>query len=196
MGKLVELKQLLEHIGTFIELEKEEFDKIKSYFDIQKYKKKDIVLSAGSNCNFNYYVLEGCLHMWFTGENGIQRTVQFALENWWITDNLAYQKGLSTDFSIQAVENTTLLRISRVRQEQLLKDFPALETYFRKIYEISYGASLMKMKYVFGLSKEEIYHHFTERFPEFAQRVPQYLIASFLGLTPEYVSEIRAKKRS
>ncbi len=190
------LVEFLEHINKFTEFEKEDFDKIQDYFEIHMYRKKEIILSAGSKCNFNYYVLEGCLHMFFTGENGIQRTVQFAIENWWMTDNLAYQKGKVTDFTIQAVENTTLLKISRDHQEKLLKKFPALETYFRKIYEISYGASLMKMKYVFDYSKEEIYYHFTESFPQFAQRVPQYLIASFLGLTPEYVSEIRAKKRS
>ncbi len=190
------LLQFLEHIRKFTEFEKEDFERIQDYFDIQMYGKKDMILSAGSKCNFNYFVLEGCLHMFFTGENGIQRTVQFAIENWWMTDNLAYQKGKVTDFTIQAVENTTLLKISRENQEELLSEFPALEKYFRKIYEISYGASLMKMKYVFDYSKKEIYYHFTESFPQFAQRVPQYLIASFLGLTPEYVSEIRAKNRS
>ncbi|WP_282089206.1 Crp/Fnr family transcriptional regulator [Aquimarina algiphila] len=190
------LIQFLEHIKTFTQFDKEDFDRIQDYFDIQMYRKKDIILSAGSKCNCNYYVLEGCLHMYFTGENGIQRTVQFAIENWWMTDNLAFNKGVVTDFTIQAVENTTLLRISRENQEKLLKSFPSLETYFRKIYEISYGASLMKMKYIFDYSKEEIYYHFTKSFPQFAQRVPQYLIASYLGLTPEYVSEIRAKNRS
>lgn len=190
------LIQFLEHIRNFTGFEKEDFDRIQDYFDIQMYRKKDIILSAGSKCNSNYFVLEGCLHMFFVGEKGVQRTVQFAIENWWMTDNLAFNKGKVTDFTIQAVENTTLLRISRENQEKLLKNFPSLETYFRKIYEISYGASLMKMKYVFDYSKKEIYYHFTESFPQFAQRVPQYLIASYLGLTPEYVSEIRAKKRS
>ena len=188
--------QFFEHIKAFIEFEQDDFDGILDYFDIQTYRKKDIVLSAGSKCNYNHYVLDGCLHMYFTGKNGVQRTVQFAIENWWMTDNLAYQKNTVTDFTIQALETTTLLKISRVRQEELLRKYPSLETYFRKIYEISYGASLMKMKYVFDYSKEEIYHHFTKNFPQFAQRVPQYLIASFLGLTPEYVSEIRAKNRS
>ncbi|MEM8937973.1 MAG: Crp/Fnr family transcriptional regulator [Bacteroidota bacterium] len=188
--------QFLEHIRNFTEFEKDDFDRIQDYFDVQVYRKKDIILSAGSKCNCNYHVLEGCLHMFFTGENGIQRTVQFAIENWWITDSLAFNKGKVTDFTIQAVENTTLLRISRENQEKLLIEFPSLETYFRKIYEISFGASLMKMKYVFDYSKEEIYLHFTKSFPQFTQRVPQYLIASYLGLTPEYVSEIRAKNRS
>ena len=71
-----------------------------------------------------------------------------------------------------------------------------METYFRKVYQIAYGASLVRLKYIFNYSKENIYFHFTENFPEFEQRVPQYLIASFLGLTPEYVSKIRNQKLS
>ncbi len=185
-----------EHINRFTNLTKGDFDKVLQYFTIQTYKKKEIILSAGSKCNFNYFVLEGCAHMFFIGKNGTQRTVQFAIENWWITDYLAFQRGNITDFSIQAVDRTTILQIKRDDQKKMLEEFPELERYFRKIFEIAYGASLVRVKYVFDYSKEDVYYHFTESFPEFAQRVPQYLIASFLGLTPEYVSEIRAKKRS
>ena len=113
-----------------------------------------------------------------------------------MTDFLAYQNKTRTGFYIQAVENTQLLAISYQDHERLLAEFPILERYFRMVYQIAYGSSLMKMKYLFNYSKEELYFHFTDHFPEFAQRVPQYLIASFLGHTPEYVSEIRAKKRS
>lgn len=134
--------------------------------------------------------------MFFVNEKGVERTVQFAIENWWMADFLAFQNKNQTEFSIQAVEKSQLLCISYEKQEQLLAQFPQLEKYFRIIYQIGYGAALVKMKYLFDLTKEEIYFHFTENFPDFAQRVPQYLIGSFLGLTPEYVSEIRAKKRS
>lgn len=134
--------------------------------------------------------------MYFTTEKGTERTVQFALECWWLTDFLAFQNHTSTNFNVQAVEKSQVLSLSNVQQELLLEEFPMLERYFRTIYQIAYGATLVKLKYLYDLSKEEIYLHFIEHFPEFAQRVPQYLIASFLGLTPEYVSEIRAKNRS
>lgn len=189
-------KQLFRHFNKYVELSEEDFQKMFRFFELRTVKKKEVLVEAGSICKDNHFVLDGCLHMFFVNDKGIERTVQFAIENWWMTDDLAYLNQTTTDFSIQAVENTRLLTITRDKQEQLLKEFPQLEKYFRTIYQISYGAALVKMRYLFGLTKEEIYFHFTEQFPLFAQRVPQYLIASFLGLTPEYVSEIRAKKRS
>lgn len=189
-------KQLFRHFNKYVALTEDDFQKMFRYFELRTVKKKEILVEAGSICRGNHFVLDGCLHMFFANDKGVERTVQFAIENWWMTDNLAYHNQTVTDFSIQAVENTRLLTITHGKQELLLKEFPQLEKYFRIIYQISYGSALVKMKYLTDLSKEKIYFQFTEQFPQFAQRVPQYLIASFLGLTPEYVSEIRAKKRS
>ncbi|RDY61245.1 Crp/Fnr family transcriptional regulator [Flagellimonas nanhaiensis] len=189
-------EQLYTHLNKYISVEAHDFKKINSYFKPKRVLKKEIVLEAGEFCQHLYFVEKGCLQQYFITDKGTERTVQFAIENWWMTDFLSYQNKTRTDFYIQAVENTRLLVIDRQDQEQLLQEFPILERYFRMVYQIAYGSSLMKMKYLFNFSKEELYFHFTEHFPEFAQRVPQYLIASFLGLTPEYVSEIRAKKRS
>ncbi|WP_036385556.1 Crp/Fnr family transcriptional regulator [Muricauda sp. MAR_2010_75] len=189
-------EQFFAHINKFIPVSHEDFQAIITFFEFQNVFKKQLLLEAGNSCTHNYFVLNGCLHMYFTNEKGVERTVQFAIDNWWMTDGLAYLNQTRTDFTIQAVEDTKLLSITFEKQEQLLKEFPQMERYFRIMYQIGYGASLRKMKHMFDFSKEEIYFHFTEHFPEFAQRVPQYLIASFLGLTPEYVSEIRAKKRS
>jgi CRP-like cAMP-binding protein len=188
--------QLFSHINTYVSINNEDFERISSFFEFQNVSKKETLMEAGTSCAYNYFVLQGCLHMYYTNEKGMERTVQFAIDNWWMTDCLAYLNRTRTDFNIQASEGTKLLSISFEKQEQLLKAFPQLERYFRIMYQIGYGASIMKMKYLFDFSKEEIYLHFTEHYPDFAQRVPQYLIASFLGLTPEYVSEIRAKKRS
>ncbi len=189
-------EQFLEHINRFAEVSEQDFQEILTFFDLRSFAKKEMLVKAGTRCDFNYFVLNGCLHMFFITDKGTERTVQFAIENWWMSDHLAYHNRSKTDFYIQAVEDTQVLSITHERQEQLLNRFPQLEKYFRIIYQISYGASLMKIRFMYDFSKEDIYFHFIEHYPEFAQRVPQYLIASFLGLTPEYVSEIRAKKRS
>ena len=189
-------KRLFEHFNKFVEVSEKEFQEIVTFFDLHSFSKKEIIVEAGNTCNSIYFVLEGCIHMFFISDNGSERTVQFAIENWWMTDYLAFNNQKITDFYIQAVESTQALSISYDNQEKLLSLYPKLERYFRIISQVSYGSSLMKLKYLYDLSKEEIYFHFIEHFPEFAQRVPQYLIASFLGLTPEYVSEIRNKKRS
>lgn len=153
-------------------------------------------MSAGKKCTTNYFVSSGCLHMYFITDKGAENTIQFGIENWWITDSLAFHNQGVTDFYIQAVEKSEILCIDYTKQEELLSRFPELERYFRIIHQIAYGAALMRMKYIFNYSKEDIFFLFRDRYPEFVQRVPQYLIASFLGLTPEYLSEIRKKKRS
>lgn len=167
-----------------------------SYFQIKELDKKEILMEAGKLCNSSFFVLHGCLHMYYINDKGIEKTIQFAIENWWLSDYLAYHHRQPTDFYIQAVESSRVLCIDYDRQNKLLTAFPILETYFRHVYQIAYGASIMRVKYLFDYSKEEIFLRFSEQFPEFVQRVPQYLIASYLGLTPEYVSEIKRKQRS
>nr|WP_299035759.1 Crp/Fnr family transcriptional regulator [uncultured Tenacibaculum sp.] len=115
------------------------------------------------------------------------------MENWWLTDFLAFQNQKHANFTIETVENSEVLSISSSKYTELLNQFPLLEKYFRNIYETAYGAALMRLKYINSYSKEEMFFRFREDFPEFVQRVPQYLLASFLGLTPEYLSEIKRK---
>jgi CRP-like cAMP-binding protein len=185
-----------EHLEKFIEIENEEFLDILAFFQIKKVKKKENLLVEGQICKSHYFVLNGCLRKFFINGKGIEQTTEFAIENWWITDNFAYERGLSTEFYVQAVENSEILIIDREAQEKLLIEFPKMERYFRFIYQRAYAASQMRIKYLYDFSKEESYYNLRDAHPEFVQRIPQYLIASFLGFSPEYLSEIRNKNRS
>ncbi|TCC97144.1 Crp/Fnr family transcriptional regulator [Pedobacter hiemivivus] len=184
------------HLKKFIEVNDEEFAGILAFFQVKTVKKKENLLIEGQICKSHYFVLKGCLRNFFINEKGIEQTTDFAIENWWITDNFAYERGLPTEFYIQAVENSEILIINRQSQEKLLIEFPKMERYFRFIYQRAYAASQIRIKYLYDFTKEEIYHHLCKSQPEFVQRIPQYLIASFLGFTPEYLSEIRNKNRS
>lgn len=186
-------KIFYEHITKFINFSQEDFTEIMPYFDVKEVAKKEVLMEAGSLCRSCYFVLNGCLQMYYVNEKGAEKTLQFAIENWWLSDYLAYHHQQKSDFYIQAVEATQVLCLTHENQCKLLTAFPALESYFRNVYQIAYGASVMRIKYLFDYSKEEIFFRFNRQFPEFIQRVPQYMIASYLGLTPEYVSEIRKK---
>ncbi|WP_335966875.1 Crp/Fnr family transcriptional regulator [Galbibacter sp. PAP.153] len=188
--------RFFKHLNTFVTVEEKDFPHILSYFNTVKLSKKEIAMRAGGKCNTKYFVLSGCLHMFFTDEKGADRTIQFALENWWLTDALALHHQTNTDFNIQAVEDSEVLEIDTANHDLLLEAYPQMEKYFRIMYQIAYGASVKRMYYIFNYSKEEIFFSFREQFPEFVQRVPQYLIATYLGLTPEYLSKLRAKKVS
>ena len=184
------------HIGKFAKITDEEFLGIAAFFQTEKAKKKENLLTEGAVCRYHYFVLSGCLRKFFINEKGIEQTTEFAIENWWITDNVAYEHHLPTQFFIQAVESSEVLKIDYHSQEKLVEAYPKMERYFRFIYQRAYAASQMRIKYLYDFSKEEMFYHMTEHYPQFVQRIPQHLIASFLGFTPEYLSEIRKRKRS
>lgn len=113
-----------------------------------------------------------------------------------MTESLSFLNQSPTTFYIQAVERTDLLTIHRDSYYRMLDDHPVMERYFRCIYHKAYAMAQMRVKFQSEYSREELYHHFRKSQPEFLQRVPQYLIASYLGFTPEYLSEIRKKSVS
>lgn len=187
------LNILKDHIEKFAQISDEEFEEIKKFFDTKDVAKKENLLEEGQICKHHYFVLKGLLRKFFINEKGTEQTTEFAIETWWLTDNFAYENKIPSDFYIQAVEQSTILYISQDNQEKLLTAFPIMERYFRFVYQRAYAAAQRRIQYLFTFSKEEFYFQAVRNHPEFVQRVPQYLIASYLGFTPEYLSEIRKR---
>ena len=181
------------HLEKFIQIDDITFGIISKYFDAISIAKKENFLEEGRDCRYHYFVLKGILRKFFVNEKGVEQTTEFVIENWWLTDNMAYEHKLVSSFYIQAVEKSEVLYISQENQEKLMIEFPIMERYFRFVYQTAYAAAQMRVKYLFSLPKEEFYRDMLRKYPDFVQRVPQYLIASFLGFTPEYLSEIRKK---
>lgn len=184
------------HLDKFIDINDEEFASVVSFFQVLEVKKKHNLMHDGEVCRSMFFVVKGCMRKFFVNEKGVEQTTEFAIENWWITDTFAYERQIKSDFYIQAVEKSVILEINLQTQEELLKKHPVMERYFRMIYQRAYAASERRIRYLYEMSREELYTHFSTQYPEFIQRIPQYLIASYLGFTPEYLSEIRAKLRS
>lgn len=189
-------EQFKAHINKFTTISDEEFPEILQFFQIKKIDKKENLLNEGDICKSNYFVLKGILRKFFINEKGVERTTEFAIENWWMTETFSFLHQTKSEFYIQTVEKTELLFISYEQQEKLLIHHPVMEKYFRCIYQKAYAAAQMRIKFLYDFSREELYHYFRKAQPEFLQRVPQYLIASYLGFTPEYLSEIRRKSIS
>ncbi|MNY20222.1 Cyclic nucleotide-binding domain protein [compost metagenome] len=181
------------HIAKFAKVPEDDFEQIIKFFDISEAGKKENLLEQGQICRHHYFVLEGLLRKFYINEKGTEQTTEFAIETWWLTDNFAYENQLATEFFIQAVEKSTLLYITSEKQQKLLEEFPVMERYFRFVYQRAYAAAQKRIKFLFSFSKEEFYFQAVRNHPEFIQRVPQYLIASYLGFTPEYLSEIRKR---
>ncbi|MBO9203879.1 MULTISPECIES: Crp/Fnr family transcriptional regulator [Niastella] len=189
-------EHLVAHIKKFISLDAEKIRLLESFFEQRTYRKKEVLLSEGDRCYEKFFIVSGCVHLSYLKQNGIEQTTDFALENWWISDFMAFQNGSVAQFSIRAVEKTEVLCISADRQRKLLDLMPELNAYFHLVFQRAFAASQFRFRLLSEFSKEDLYRHFKQHFPEFLQRVPQYLLASFLGFTPEYLSEIRKKHLS
>lgn len=189
-------RALQEHISRFIKTGEEEHNQIQRYFTSHTFRKKQNLHEEGKVCRSNYFVEKGCLRLFFINEKGIEQTVQFALENWWLSDYTSFSTQKPSQFYIQAVEKSQIISLDYQAQEKMLQEFPVMERYFRLIHQRVHAASQYRLKALFSQTREEIYRQFVHQYPEFIQRIPQYLLASFLGFTPEYLSELRAKKLS
>lgn len=183
----------IQHIKRFVTLTDDETTIVLQHVKIFDIKKKDYLLNEGEICRYNYFVEQGCLRMFFINEKGTEQIVQFALENWWLSDYMSFSMQKSATFAIQAVEKSLVIGLEAHQQEELFKLVPQLERYFRIMMQRAYAAMQMRVKFFHDFTKEETYLNFVTLFPDFVQRIPQYMLASYLGFTPEYLSELRKK---
>ena len=187
------IEPLVNHVSRFCTLAPEKLSLLPSYFESRTYQKKTVLLREGERCHEKFFIVRGCIHLYFLRKDGSEQTIDFAIENWWTSDFMAFQHASPTQFSIRAIETTEVLVITAESQQQLLTEVPELNVYFHMVFHKAYAAAQMRFRKLYELSKEELYLDFREHYPVFLQRVPQYLLASFLGFTPEYLSEIRKR---
>lgn len=186
---------LFDHIRKFAPLCAEDEALLSRSLSNVSVKKKQHLLQEGQVCTGNHFVRKGCLRLYMVDDTGNEQTLQFGIENWWLTDHFSMETGKPSRFYIQAVEASEIICFEKSKQEELFAQIPALERYFRLIFQRAYASTVMRFQYIFTQSGEERYHHFANLYPEFVQRVPQYMLASYLGFSPEFLSKIRAKKR-
>ena len=182
------------HIRRYVELSDDEVLKLEPYLQPMELKRREYLLREGEVCRYNYFVEKGCLRMFFNNDKMVEQTTQFAIENWWLSDYFSYARQSPSEYAIQAVEKSVIVAVDNHLQDDLFVELPQLERYFRIMMQRALSASQLRVKMIYQLSKEDMYRHFNNSYPQFFQRVPQYMIASYLGLTPEYLSELRKKR--
>lgn len=189
------VNNLINEIKSKISLKEEDAEKVQSYWKRADLKKNDFLFQNGEVCEHDSYVVKGSLKAsYVNAKTGKEEILFFAIENWWATDLDSFTKQTKSLYTIQALEDCTLLQIHFQAFNDLLREVPAMERYFRIILE-GYIASLQRrIISLNSFSAEERYRIFVSQYPEINQRVPQYLIASYLGITPEFLSRIRTKK--
>ncbi len=186
---------LIKYINRYIQFSETEIDLFNSYLRPKTLKKKEFLLKEGQLCKSRYFITKGCIRLYYIDHKANEQIIHFGIDNWWITDYESLINKIPSKLCIQATENTKILELPQETFDELCFKLPKIERLFRIIMEKTYIASQKRLEYMFSLTGEELYHKFIASNPEFIQRVPQYMIASFLGMTPEFVSKIRANKK-
>jgi CRP-like cAMP-binding protein len=187
----MELNPLFEYIAKFTPLTEDEQSLIRSKVKIRKFLKGQFVVQNGDICRYENFVLSGCLKTFYIDNEGQEHIVMFAVDNWWTADLGSFISQAPADFNIQCLENSVLAQIRFEDLQQLYLDIPKLERFFRTIIEKAYVSSQKRVINNFSLPAKERYLKFRDQYPQIEQRVPQYMIASYLGITKEFLSKIR-----
>jgi CRP/FNR family transcriptional regulator, cyclic AMP receptor protein len=174
-------------------LTSQELDLFHSYLKPGVVKKRSFLLRQGEVCRFEAYILKGCLKKYYIDSQGNAVILQFAVEDWWISDIASFSEQKPSNLFIQSLEDTRLLMIDHDSKEKLFSAIPSLERVFRLMVQRSYSVLESRFYATIAHSAEERYQDFLERYPDISNRVPQTQIASYLGITPESLSRIKSK---
>jgi CRP/FNR family cyclic AMP-dependent transcriptional regulator len=186
-------KEINNYVSNCITISEKEFSYFNSLLKHKKVKKKSILLASGEVCDFEAYIIKGCARVFYIDENGIEVDLFFAIEDWWVSDLASFSQRKPAKLFIQTIEDSELLFIDYKSKEKLFAKIPAFEKLFRLMLQRTNETLLNRL--ISNLSKpaEERYKEFTKKYPTISQRVPQHLIAAYLGISPEFLSKIRKR---
>lgn len=186
--------QLIKNISKYVELTAEEKNLFETFWTEKTFDKGDYLLRNGEVCRTDNFVVKGALKAFYiNSESGKEEILYLAIDEWWATDIESFRKQQPSIYNIQAIEETAVLQIRFNSFQDMLTQIPKLERFFRIILE-NYLGSLQRRIVLNNVnSAEQRYFDFLERYPEIADRVPQYLIASYLGISAEFLSRIRKR---
>ena len=182
---------LFQKLDEKIELTEEEKQLCKSFFTPKKLRKRQYILQEGDVCKYIAFVEKGMLRSYAIDEKGNEHIMQFAFEGWWISDQFSFLTSEPAIYTIDALEDSELLLLSKQAEEQLLQRIPKFERYFRILLQNSLIATQRRLISSLSQTAEERYTQLINGCPTIPQRVPQHMMASFLGITPETLSRIR-----
>jgi CRP-like cAMP-binding protein len=182
------------YISNKVKISPEEFEVVKSAFTPKRLKKKQYLLQEGDPCKYIAFVCEGALRLFSIDVKGQEHILQFALENWWITDRKSLNTGEPSMYNIDALEDTQMLVITKEGMSELEKKVPAFLYMMQGVQQNNFIAVQSRIHAAISYSAEEKYHDFIKSYPNIFQRVPLHMIASYLGISPETLSRIRAQK--
>ncbi|WCT12955.1 Crp/Fnr family transcriptional regulator [Mucilaginibacter jinjuensis] len=181
---------LRNQIEKIVKLTDEEFQFVLSHFSTKTFRKHQYVLQAGNPAPNDHFVVKGLLKSFYLDETGKTHILQFAMEDWWISDPQAYHNALTATLNIDCLEDTQVYIISLDNREKLCAESRKMEYFFRKKTQAGYIALQKRIQSLMTLSAKERYDQFIQLYPQLSQRLPKSLIASYLGISRETLSRM------
>jgi CRP-like cAMP-binding protein len=184
---------LYRKIHEIISISEEEFSFCKTLFLPKKLRKRQYLLQEGDVCKYTCFVEKGILRTYSVDDKGNEHILQFSLEGWWLSDLYSFLTGEPSLFNIEALEDCELLLITKSSWDLLLEKIPAFERYFRILIQNNLIVTQKRLMGTLSETAEQKYINLIQTFPDCLQRVPQHMIASYLGITRETLSRIRGQ---
>ena len=183
----------LNYINNYIDLTEKEIAFLRSNTNYKKYLKGQYIVQQGAVCKHTNFIISGCTKIFYIDQQGQEHIVTFAIENWWSADLSSFITQTPSDFNVKCIEATEVIQFTYLNQDKIFQNIPKMETLFRKLLEKALVSSQKRIVNNFSLSAKDQYLYFKKQYSTIEQRAPQYIVASYLGITKEYLNKIKTE---
>jgi CRP-like cAMP-binding protein len=185
------LNSILNNIKKYVDLNEADELQLSSIVTTKNIKKRQFIVQPDFICNCQTYVIKGSLRSYFINSKGEENTIQFAIEDWFISDFNSYINQAPATLFVEALEDGIIEQISFKDVERICNQNHKFEKFFRVVAQKSFAYAQKRILSNLGKSAEERFLEFNKLYPQICKRVPQYMLASYLGITPEFLSKIK-----
>lgn len=192
----MDYKEILGNLNRYVDLNEEDEKQFCAIVRTTKVKRRQFIVQPNFVCTHQTYVVNGAFRSYFISKEGVEHTIQFAIEDWFISDFNSYIHQIPASLYVEALEDSVVQEIAYEDVEQLCKSNPKFERFFRLVAQKSFTFSQRRILSNLGKSAEERYVEFQSLYPSIVQRIPQYALASYLGMSAEFLSKIRKRLAS
>ena len=189
----MDFQLLLAHISRHISLSAEETEFFTSLFKPRSLASGEFLLREGEVCKYESFVVRGCLKIYYQDEEGYEHVIDFPVEEWWADDLYSLLTQTPSRSNIRAIEDTDVLQIAKANLELLYQRVPKFERFFRILFQNAFIAQREQINLALSAPAEERYLLFMKKKPYAVGRFPQKDIASYLGVTPQFLSSLKRK---
>lgn len=189
------MDRLRKHIEQIIPLSDEEFESIKPFFTVRRVLKNQYLVQQGDEAKYEYLIMKGIFRVFYLDENGKEHIVQFASENWWMSDYTAYFVNKPANMNVVCMEAGEVLCLSLAGREELAATHHKMEHFFRIKLTNGYIALQQRIVSLLSGNPEQRYEEFAGLYPNLMQKIPKKYIAEYLGVSRETLSRLYTSKK-